>query len=339
MDPSSRGAMGPLGSAARRGDLEMVRLLLDASADPNAAHAVWNACMGDHSEVVVTVLGAGADPDLRKLGKTPLLWAASSGNDECVTVLLDSCDIHAVNDGSFSTGEAGWNAVTYADAGGHAELADALVERGVDDSLRAVHGVTDVHRAAKARDRRKVEELLADGADVNALDAGGGTALHEAAYGWESDHEIIRLLLDAGASVDLRGPGSIPAIDFTMLQEGNDVEAFRLLAEAGASMDLRYMGPEGETTLGHMAAYRGDGEFVRIFVAHGGDVSGRDSAGRTPLHLAAATGNADAAAALIEAGADLGAVDDEGNLPSDLVPDWLMADDATLLRAIVVMPD
>ena len=81
--PKARDARGnsPLMYAAALGTLDVLRLLLDAGADPNAANALgatplmW--CAGDAAKVKL-LLAKGAKVNVRsKLGRTPLLIAAA----------------------------------------------------------------------------------------------------------------------------------------------------------------------------------------------------------------------------------------------------------------------
>lgn len=58
-------------------------------------------------------------------------------------------------------------------------------------------GSTPLHLAAMSRDRRKVETLLAEGADPNAANDRGETPLHWAAQAGSVD--IVTALLNAGA--------------------------------------------------------------------------------------------------------------------------------------------
>jgi ankyrin repeat protein len=57
----------------------------------------------------------------------------------------------------------------------------------------------------RRRDKTIVRDLLARGAEPNAGNDRGWTALHQAGYG--NDSELARLLLDAGARCDLSGHG------------------------------------------------------------------------------------------------------------------------------------
>jgi ankyrin repeat protein len=83
----------PLQEAARTGNVETVRLLLEAGARPNAggrgaAPALSMAAIYGHVEVVQLLLAAGADPRaLDDKGLTALQHAQSFGHGQIVGIL------------------------------------------------------------------------------------------------------------------------------------------------------------------------------------------------------------------------------------------------------------
>ncbi len=120
------------------------------------------------------------------------------------------------------------------------EVVDALLDAGasapggVDVDARDAHGWTALILTAwrKAPDPEVVKRLLRAGADANASNRYGETALMWAAE-WDVP-EAVKLLLDAGARVDARdGEGR------TALMWAHSPEAVRLLLDAGANPNLR----------------------------------------------------------------------------------------------------
>ena len=95
------GGLTPLMLAAHLGRLDLVRLLLDAGADVNAADergytALFHACHNADEdrgwpEVVQALLEAGADKEACiGFGVRPLMYAAGQGEAAVVKVLLDA---------------------------------------------------------------------------------------------------------------------------------------------------------------------------------------------------------------------------------------------------------
>jgi ankyrin repeat protein len=125
--------------------------------------------------------------------------------------------------------------------------------------------------AAADEDLARVEALIAEGADVNASQGDGMTALH-----WAARH------------------GSAPMTE--------------MLLDAGAEMESTTR--LGTYTPLHMAAELGRADVVDLLVAAGADVTAVTSTGVTPLHFAAGAGNVRTIERLVAAGADLDAPDD-----------------------------
>ncbi|HYE85602.1 MAG TPA: ankyrin repeat domain-containing protein [Vicinamibacterales bacterium] len=129
----------------------------------------------------------------------------------------------------------------------------------------AASGPSDIANAAQAKNAAAVKKLLKDGADVNAAQGDGMTALHWAAL--NGDAELASMLLYAGANV-------------------------------GAKTRIG-----GYTPL-HLAAQVGAANVIAPLVAAGAAVSATTATGTTPLMQAAHSGNTDAVRMLIENGAD-----------------------------------
>ena len=122
--------------------------------------------------------------------------------------------------------------------------------------------------AARLGDAAAVKALLRNGADVNAAQGDGMTALHWAAQ--KGDTELVAMLLSAGASV-------------------------RATTRLG-----------GYTPM-HLASQAGHPRVVAALLAAGSPADVRTATGASPLMLAARSGSVDTATRLIENGADINA--------------------------------
>ena len=154
--------------------------------------------------------------------------------------------------------------------------------------------------AAQRGDVGEVRRLLRAGADVNAPQGDGMTALHWAAE--RGDAELAGVLLFAGARVDA-GTRIGHYTPLHLAARGAREAVTRRLLEAGSD-------PNAVTTNSgvaplHLASAAGDPAVIRALIEGGAEVNGREGAwGQTPLVFAASAGRAAAIRALIEAGAD-----------------------------------
>ena len=173
-------------------------------------------------------------------------------------------------------------------------------------------GTAPVADAVMKRDAEAVRTLIKNGADVNAAQGDGMTALHWAAR--NGDLELTRVLLFAGANVkaSTRLGGYTPLL--LAAQQGH---AGVIAALITAGSDVKAANTLGTTPL-MLAAASGDAHAVTMLVENGAEVEAREKTfGQTPLMFAAAANRPEAIAALIKAGADLKAtskVNNVGNL-------------------------
>jgi ankyrin repeat protein len=139
--------------------------------------------------------------------------------------------------------------------------------------------------AAQRGDLAAVKDLLAEGADANAL---GPYALSVLEYAVASGRvEVVKVILMAGADVNAEHSKAAYDLQRTVLSD------------------------EGRTALMHAAARKDGLEIVERLIRAGAAVNARDWRGATALGYAI-FGSAEIAAALVRAGADVNSADEEG---------------------------
>jgi ankyrin repeat protein len=173
-------------------------------------------------------------------------------------------------------------------------------------------GPAPVAEAAMARDREAVKTLLKGGADVNAAQGDGMTALHWAAR--HGDAELAQMLLFAGANVKAttRLGGYTPLM---MAAEQGHANVIAALVSSGA--DAKAANALGTTPL-MLAAASGNPQAVTTLVENGAEIEAKEKTfGQTPLMFAASANRIEAIKALLKAGANIKAtskVNNVGNL-------------------------
>lgn len=157
--------------------------------------------------------------------------------------------------------------------------------------------------AAMAGDVAAVRSLLKSGADVNAAQGDGMTALHHAAL--SGNDEMAEVLLYAGANVyaTSRLGGYTP---LHLASRRGHAALIDRLVKGGADPDNATA--TGTTPL-MFASASGHVDAVKQLLAHGADVNARESANdQTALMFAAASDRPEVVKVLLEVGADAAAV-------------------------------
>ncbi|MCY4114075.1 MAG: ankyrin repeat domain-containing protein [Chloroflexi bacterium] len=226
----------PLSLAIAIRNQKLIRILIEAGADPNVrvvpdyevgshlAHAVE----GGDLAIVELLLEAGADPNVSDadLGApsyraTPLARAYHNDRADLVRVLVE---------GGAKLGDRGSEMLSGAISSGRAELVDALVEAGADVNATAANGWSMLKWAVVKDSAEMVGVLVEAGADVNATDANGEHILFDAVLHGSS--EVVETLVAAGADVNARDKNGRSVLGKARLF--NDPEVIRILINAGA---------------------------------------------------------------------------------------------------------
>jgi ankyrin repeat protein len=162
--------------------------------------------------------------------------------------------------------------------------------------------------AAQRQELAAVKTLLEDGADHNAAQTDGMTALHWVVY--HDDFDIAEQLVKAGA--DVRAANRYGVTPLSLACTNGNEKIVALLLKAGADPDSTL--PGGETAL-MTAARTGTSGPVRLLLDHGASVNAKERNGQTAVMWAAAEGHAEVVQLLIEAKAEF-----QEPLPSGFTP-------------------
>jgi ankyrin repeat protein len=184
--------------------------------------------------------------------------------------------------------DSGTSAVLLAHYYGKADVAAALLSRGP---------ALDVFEAATVGDAKRVTSLVdGDNALANAVARDGYSPLGLAAF--FKRRAVVQVLLERGAkpSQASRDQGFTPLHSAVATDAGPvEHEIVRLLLEAGADPNAKSR--EGATPL-HSAAFTGDLESAELLLAYGADPNATDPKSLTPLDVARDRRNVEVAALL-----------------------------------------
>jgi ankyrin repeat protein len=287
----------PLHFAAERGDLAIVRLLIEHGADP---------------------IGDGTHHELNVLG-----WAV------CWEY------VHHTHVADYLIAHGAQHTIHTAVALGEVALIRELAARAPADLEKPMDRTNrcrrPLHLAVVKQRLDSLAALLEMGADTEAVDAAGLTPLDQAALNGAAD--MVRLLVEHGADVRLPAAIALNRMadidrivrrDPDCLRPGNEwgtlivraserahADVIEALIRAGASVNVRddpgtaVDGTEGYTPL-HAAAWAGRTEAVAVLLKHGADPNARESKYcGTPAGWADYAGHADVRDLVLDARIDL----------------------------------
>jgi len=156
-----------------------------------------------------------------------IISAAESGDvDEVAAILsIDNRLTRAVS-------TDGWTPLHLAAHYGHLAVVETLLANNADVGIRSENSMRNqpLHAAAAGRAVSVCRMLLAAGADPNATQAGGYTALHAAAQNGQRD--LVELLLAHGADVSAQTENGATAL--SLAEEAGRHEVAELLRARGA---------------------------------------------------------------------------------------------------------
>jgi len=203
------------------------------------------------------------------------------------------------------------------------DIVAVLIGKGAALEARDDYGRTPLILCARERGQAATGRVLLDaGAEINALDKFGDSALDLAA--WRGKADFVDLLLEKGAKVPTAGPklGSLLSLSASQ----GLTTLFGRLVEGGGDLKAA-----ADRSLLHAAAAGGSARIIASLLDLGIDPAARDRFGWTPLHYAARDGRTEAVRTLIERGAPLDERSLMGQTAYDVAVERKMAPAAALL--------
>lgn len=288
VNSANQGGETALHAACRRGDAQSFNMLIAAGADFRVQNAegispLMIACQHGWEELTTALLEFGADPGVRdKHGRTALFHVGTRNDMQLITLLLKKgADINTVDN-------SGIRPVFLAVSPGIGSRRLAvLIDAGADfKTTNPLTGGTPLMAAAVNGNVEAVKLLLEKGADPNAVDIRGSSALAMAS------NPLIRKMLQEHGAKDIRSEDDRSLIgllkkfgfDFRGREDSltaKDIEGLRLmlkmqlgedyLKRIGHS-DARLSSPESTWNLHKSSLLQGDFETaLRCFAVESRD--------------------------------------------------------------------
>eukprot|EP01029_Cantina_marsupialis_P003809 TRINITY_DN13831_c0_g1_i1.p1 TRINITY_DN13831_c0_g1~~TRINITY_DN13831_c0_g1_i1.p1 ORF type:complete len:2102 (-),score=531.57 TRINITY_DN13831_c0_g1_i1:124-6258(-) len=269
-------------------------------ADAQGNSLLHKAVVGGSKRIMKLCLRKGMHMNITNiLLETPLLHLCQAAGFPGQVELVD--DILSKRGGNPNLGDIkGDTPLIKAIQFGSAELVKTLCLRResayyADVMQRDLLGLTPLHIACRENKSGMMLILLLNGADVNAIDFDGGSALHDACFA--NSLNCVKTICDW---------------PYQCTQA--HLNEYDVTFEDLVPVDLNLADNNGHTPL-HFAAYSGFMEVATYLVHKGADMDYQDYTGRTPLHSASEQGFDDIVQLFCEFDANLDTVDGDMDTP------------------------
>ena len=295
--------------ACRKGNIDVINVLLNAGADTDIADAYGYTWLhfavegGCSKQVLHAILGHGADVNAtNKYNETALKTACEKGNEDIINVLLNAgADPNIVDDGGFT-------GIHHATSGKCSkEIFQAIIDNG-DVNATSKENTTALMIACEKGNEGATDVLLKAGADPNIADGDGNTWIYYAVAG-NCRKGLLQAILDHGSDVNAINTNNVTPL-MVACKKGN-VDAINVLLKSGA--DPNMIDKSGATWTNH--AIDGDHsiETLQAVLAHVGDAYATDNHNFIDIMLARKNGSGNAIIGLLKTGTDPNVADYEGD--------------------------
>lgn len=278
--PSQRELL--LGEAIWLRDKAAIKLVQEHGGQENK---FMRAALGKVKEIDdLLKTNAKASRAIDKEGRSLLHWAAVDGQTLIASHLLKAgaaIDGEPGGKNNNKQGKYRMTPLTVALDNNCLNCAEFLLDNGAAAAGRKMDERTPMHAAAHMSNLKMMDRLLAAGADTNALDRQGETALHQAAL------------------------------------TGDSITAPYLIAH-GANLEIKKKGTE-ETALA-LSVQADHSNIAELLLKAGADINCRDARGFTPLMVAAKAKNKRLCQLLLAYRADKNALDRQNRTAGKMLP-------------------
>ena len=311
------GGQAALWECVQNGYKKLLEFILSCGTDVNASIRVPEnlqkkctllhiASLRGQIEVVRLLLDSGADVNIRNANNdTALHFAARSGSADIIKLLLDKGS--SVN----LTSTQATTPLNLSPTCDSLPAARAFVEEGATLNRTNKSDLSPLMMAAYNGKLEAVRYLVERGADIHLCSNTNKYALLLAVEGAQLD--TVRFLLKNGADIN----GSNVPLDMRPLVRATltqNVTVVNLLIESGADLNLCATDGRSRSAL-HAAALVGNLEIADRLIAAGADLNCRDFNGFTSLAIAIIINNTELALFLMRKGADVNIPDYDMNTP------------------------
>ncbi len=177
---------------------------------------------------------------------------------------------------------------------------EKLIRAGVDMTAYDEASREVMHQAIVFRRLPIIQLMIANGYDINVMDADSLTALFRCKS--DLDIEVAKFLLENGADINFKTKGGMTPLHWALKDhKGSKGALIDLYLRHGLEVNIT---DNFKRTALHMAVKGDMDDVVEFLIAKGADVNAMSGIG-TPLYIAAGNGNGFIAKVLLEKGANV----------------------------------